>query len=379
MDTFMDKLAQRLNAQEIIKANVAAENGMTPAPQPQRSQDAEYEAAIRKLKETAEQCAQGAAALTQSTAKAEQSVAKTQELMEAGIDGIAENAVRTAESLNKLEAAVSRAEESLDKLEEAALRSAQTPAAPVVNAMPAAEAPDLSQARESAAKVEEGLEKISENADLIKENAVRTEQALSRMEDGFARTEEAAERMEGSSDRFEQMLHRMVENTVKTENTLGRMEESGTSAQQILGKIAENTVKAEDSMAKVDAGMSRMDENMSRMEELLSSGIAKIESMQAQGGSWNTEELQALLEELKKAQAEQFEQLSDHVHKEDVKVYRNVQAAMVDENGKQNEAIAKNISSMSGKLGAVLGVSAVALLASVAGLVFQILVYLHII
>lgn len=330
MDTFMDKLAQRLNAQEIIKANVAADSMETTA-QPPRRQDAEYDAVIRKLKETAEQYAQGASALTESTLKAEQSMAKTQELMEAGIGGIAENAVRTAESLNKLEAVVNRAESSLGRLEEAAF-SAGAAEKSTVN-----EEQGFTKAEENAIRVEENLIKITENA-------IKTEQAMSRMENG--------------ADRAEQILGRIAENAVKTEDTLGRMEENASRAQQVLGKINENTTK---------------------VEELLAASIAKIEEMQSQGGSQNTEELQTLLSELKQVQAEQFEQLSDHVHKESVKVYRNVQAAVVEENGKQNDATAKSISSLSGKLGAILGISAVALLASVGGLVFQILVYLNII
>ena len=74
-----------------------------------------------------------------------------------------------------------------------------------------------------------------------------------------------------------------------------------------------------------------------------------------------------------------LDQLSEHVHKENVKVYRNVQAVVVDETTKATDTLGKTVKSLSGKLTAVLTISIVALLASVAGLVFQILVYLHII
>lgn len=352
MDTFMDKLAQRLNAQEIINANVAADNA-EPISQPaQQKQNAEYDVVIQKLKETAEQYAQGASALTASTVKAEQTIAKTQELMEAGIGGIAENAVRTAESLNKLEAVVVRAENSLGKLEAAALQPANA-AANTVN-----EVQDSGKAEENAARLEGSISKVEENA-------ARTEQVLTRMENAAGRTEQTLGRVGENVVRMQDTLGRMDENTAMTQQALSKMDENTAMTQQALSKMAENTVKTEESMAKV--------------EELLAASIAKIEEMQVQGGgSQNTEELQALLSELKQAQNEQFEQLSDHVHKENVKVYRNVQAAMVEENGKQNDATAKSIASLSGKLSAVLGVSAVALLAAVAGVVFQILVYLHI-
>lgn len=362
MDSFMDKLAQRLNAQEIIKANVAAESTETAA-QPPRGQNAEYDAVIQKLKDTADQYARGASALTESTARAEKAVAKTQELMEAGIDGIAENAVRTAESLNKLESVVTRAENSLGKLEDAVFKAGTSSVK---------EEQGFSKSEENAIRVEENLVKITENAlkseqvlSRMVENAVKTEDTLGRIEGGLGKTDQALSRIENASERAEQAIGRIGENAVKTEDVLGRMEENTTRTQQVLGKVTENAAKSE--------------ENMTKVEELLAEGIAKIEAMQVQGGSQNTEDLQALLSELKQVQAEQFEQLSDHVHKENVKVYRNVQAAVVEENGKQNDAIAKPVNALAGKLGAILGISAVALLASVAGLVFQILVYLNII
>ena len=71
--------------------------------------------------------------------------------------------------------------------------------------------------------------------------------------------------------------------------------------------------------------------------------------------------------------------MTDHVHKENVKVYRNVQAVVVDEAAKQNETTGRTLSSISGRIGGVMGISIAALLISIAGLVFQILVYLHII
>ena len=48
MDTFMDKLAQKLNAQEMIKANSAADAAELSRI---REQNAEYDALIQKIKE----------------------------------------------------------------------------------------------------------------------------------------------------------------------------------------------------------------------------------------------------------------------------------------------------------------------------------------
>lgn len=119
------------------------------------------------------------------------------------------------------------------------------------------------------------------------------------------------------------------------------------------------------------------DQNAAEIENLVASAMAKIEEIKA--GTKDTEDLKQILDELKKLQSEQYEQLTDHVHKENVKVYRNVQAVVVDEAAKQNETTGRTLSSISGRIGGVMGISIAALLISIAGLVFQILVYLHII
>ena len=73
---------------------------------------------------------------------------------------------------------------------------------------------------------------------------------------------------------------------------------------------------------------------------------------------------------------EKFSAAEENVHKECVKVYRNVQAVVMEESGKQGEALAEmsgKVNAMKGKLGFVLGISVVALVFSLAGAVLQLL------
>lgn len=176
---------------------------------------------------------------------------------------------------------------------------------------------------------------------------------------------EAAEtaRLKEQNAVYEEMLHKLQTSS----------EQNEASAQ----KLEAGVVKAEQNAQKVEQGAVKVEQNAAKIEELTAAAIAKIEEMQA--SAQNTEELTALLEELKKYQEEKFEQLTDHVHKENVKVYRNVQAVVIDEVAKGNEAAIKQQAAFSRKLGAVLGISIVALLVGAANLAFQILVYLHII
>lgn len=156
-----------------------------------------------------------------------------------------------------------------------------------------------------------------------------------------------------------------------------RLKEQNAVYEEMLHKLQTSSEQNEASAQKLEAEVVKAEQNTAKIEELTAAAIAKIEEMQA--SAQNTEELTELLDALKKLQEEKFEQLTDHVHKENVKVYRNVQAVVIDELAKGTEMAAKQQKAVSRKLGAVLGVSIVALLVGAANLAFQILVYLHII
>ena len=76
---------------------------------------------------------------------------------------------------------------------------------------------------------------------------------------------------------------------------------------------------------------------------------------------------------------EKLSTTEENVHKECVKVYRNVQAVVVEENEKQTEAIAAKVKeNLGGKLNGVLGVSIAAVVLTVADIVLHVLSILHI-
>lgn len=63
----------------------------------------------------------------------------------------------------------------------------------------------------------------------------------------------------------------------------------------------------------------------------------------------------------------------DHIHKENVKVYRNVQAVVVDELNKQTSELTSDFSRQNGRVTVAMIFSILAFLGSIAGIVFQIL------
>lgn len=326
MDTFMDKLVQRLNAQEVIRANTAAE---TAELSHVKEQNALYEEVLRQVREEGEKSALHVQRLEQSAARAEQS------------------AVRSMQSAERLEEELGRMEQDTDKLGRSVLRTEQN-----------TENFELSVAKAErvAEQIEQGKAQVEQSAALIGENAGRLEAVAERAGQGAAQIERSADKLEAAA--------------VRTEQGAAQVEHSAA-------QIEHSAAQIEQAAAQVERGADRVEQNAGRTEALIESAMAKLAELQAAGQ--NTEELNALLNALKEAQAERFDQLAEHMHRESVKVYRNVQAVVTDEASKQNEASGKNTSSVSGKLGAVLGISIIALLVSAAGLAFQVLVYLHII
>lgn len=105
-------------------------------------------------------------------------------------------------------------------------------------------------------------------------------------------------------------------------------------------------------------------------------------------------ELQDGIGKLQKIIEAQREGINDHVHKENVKVYRNVQAVVVEEGGKQSESIqnlAGLVEGMNAQIDAlraprktpgiqkaILGISIVTMLMAIGCVAFQVLLYLGI-
>lgn len=122
----------------------------------------------------------------------------------------------------------------------------------------------------------------------------------------------------------------------------------------------------------VEEGIQKLEATQVDYEEidrLMEESMAKLSEMQND---------RAAMDELEKSIGEKLESINENIHKECVKVYRNVQAVVVEENSKQTEGIVAEIKKMNGRLKAILGVSIAALIVALGGVAFQVLTYLHI-
>lgn len=115
-------------------------------------------------------------------------------------------------------------------------------------------------------------------------------------------------------------------------------------------------------------------ENVSEVQNVLKECIKKLEDMQeAEGQTTDNGETMA---EIRNLLEQKFQQSDDFIHKENVRVYRNVQAAFVEEMNKQTEAL-KNDQPKGGGNKALLPISVLILIGVIADITLQILSLLN--
>ena len=162
--------------------------------------------------------------------------------------------------------------------------------------------------------------------------------------------DEGAQKLDGAQVNGEE-INRLVEESIAK---IGAMQKDTESIEHIKAAL-------EKLNASLDAALEGQKNTLGEALEAQKSSVA------------------AVLEEQKTLLGTKLDDCNENVHKECVKVYRNVQAAVVEENEKQTEAIAKKVKSgLMGRLNGVLGVSIAALLVAAADIVLHVLSILHI-
>ena len=118
------------------------------------------------------------------------------------------------------------------------------------------------------------------------------------------------------------------------------------NAQELIkANMAAETARMEQLQSQVEAyealltDMRRVNtktvENTEQMKKVLQESLSKIAEVQS--ASDDEADIKQMFAELKQQMDETFQRSDDFIHKENVKVYRNVQAAMIEELSKQTE------------------------------------------
>lgn len=196
--------------------------------------------------------------------------------------------------------------------------------------------------------VEENMEKLNS---CLQTNAAQSEQ-LQRL---------LAERLESVDTH---LIERFEEADRKLGERLGNVN-------RIMGERLESVDKALDErLEDMDTALDRRLENMNVSMEQRFAGLdrtleEKLSQLDSKRGEEETESLQ-----------DKLLPITETVHKECVKVYRNVQAVILEESGKQTESLGnvnKDAQQAGKKLNKVFGISLAALLVSLVSAAIQIL------
>lgn len=266
MDMFMDKLAQKLTAQEIIKANTAAD---TEELNQLKGQVKDYSACLDRLEQLIEEISEKLSG-TRS------------------VDG---------ESINRIQAVL---EDRLDTMAKA----------------------------------------LTAQMEIFDKNNNTVMQQEAAQKDFFAQQRELTAQIKSLEEKQQEVLAGLKALTEVHQAAVQKMEKLEVGQQAVSGKIEE-----------VERGFAE-----------------KLEGLQK-------EESGAPLDE-------KIDAMEENVHKECVKVYRNVQAVVMEESAKQKEAVEeldKRVKESGGKMGLILGISIAALICSLAGTILQCLTIFNLI
>lgn len=192
--------------------------------------------------------------------------------------------------------------------------------------------------------------------------------------------DENAAGLKGASRETTAEIKRLVEESLAK---IRAIQQDASGLEKLGGQIGD--MKAQ--VNSVNGQLGNVDGQLGDMKVQVDSINGQLGSMSAQLGEAKgelvnkLEQLSVRLEEKPDENPgdgleERFTAVEENVHKECVKVYRNVQAVVMEESGKQGEALAEmseKLNAMKGRLGIVLGISVAALVFSLAGAVLQLL------
>lgn len=203
-----------------------------------------------------------------------------------------------------------------------------------------------------------------------------------------AETEEM-NRLKAQVEQYTACLNRMKE-------LCGEMEQSAVAVQERLDAVDTSSLgtslsvsleqqlqAARRDSAEISEGIRQLtDESIDKIHQIQQNATAmealqrKLETIQETITELATG--MDVQEDLPKILDEKNGDLMEHIHKEGVKIYRNVQASVQEETSKQAEGLAGEVKKLQGKVGAIQGISIVAMLAALAGVVLQVLTMLGI-
>ena len=326
MDNFTDKLAQKLSAQEMIKANAQAEaNEMRRL----QEQVAQYEAILQDMRKLNYKNSE----LTDKiNALVDESINKVQTSHAEGEEG--ENAEVSKQLSEEIITAIDEALSNFDSNFGSALNES------VNNTLLVPVGEMKQEVSGSVADIKQIAEDFKGSADDIRyaSDLVRS----------------SADDLKSSADAMNSSIEGIISSSEEIKNTTAELKNSNdelktsvkTSVDNALLAIRRENREIADHLEYIRSGIETIN-RPSEEEEMLKREEEERKLFEEQ----QKEEARLIKEEEdKRALQEMFKQSDDFVHKENVKVYRNVQAVVVDEFNNQTEGLTKHNRELYAKL-----------------------------
>ncbi|MBP5493913.1 MAG: hypothetical protein J6X97_02380 [Lachnospiraceae bacterium] len=326
MDNFTDKLAQKLSAQEMIKANAQAEaNEMRRL----QEQVAQYEAILQDMRKLNYKNSE----LTDKiNALVDESINKVQTSHAEGEEG--ENSEVSKQLSEEIITAIDEALSNFDSNFGSALNES------VNNTLLVPVGEMKQEVSGSVADIKQIAEDFKGSADDIRyaSDLVRS----------------SADDLKNSADAMNSSIEGIISSSEEIKNTTAELKNSNdelktsvkTSVDNALLAIRRENREIADHLEYIRSGIETIN-RPSEEEEMLKREEEERKLFEEQ----QKEEARLIKEEEdKRALQEMFKQSDDFVHKENVKVYRNVQAVVVDEFKNQTEGLTKHNRELYAKL-----------------------------
>ena len=326
MDNFTDKLAQKLSAQEMIKANAQAEaNEMRRL----QEQVAQYEAILQDMRKLNYKNSE----LTDKiNALVDESINKVQTSHAEGEEG--ENAEVSKQLSEEIITAIDEALSNFDSNFGSALNESVNNTLMVpVDAMKQEVTGSVADIKQIAEDFKGSADDIRYASDLVRSSA---------------------DDLKNSADVMNSSIEGIISSSEEIKNTTAELKNSNdelktsvkTSVDNALLAIRRENREIADHLEYIRSGIETIN-RPSEEEEMLKREEEERKLFEEQ----QKEEARLIKEEEdKRALQEMFKQSDDFVHKENVKVYRNVQAVVVDEFKNQTEGLTKHNRELYAKL-----------------------------
>lgn len=213
--------------------------------------------------------------------------------------------------------------------------------------------------------------------EMIKANSAADAEEMNKLKSTLEEYNECLEKMQ-----------KLIEDGVnKLDNARVDCGEVTRLAEESISRINDIQRESEELKRLINDKLEGIRVDSGEINRLVEVGITRINNVQRDTEVRMNDQVQTLLEDLKSKLAEKPDNLeelktllgekqeasNEHVHKESVKVYRNVQAVVVEENAKLTEATNTSLNDMGGKLNKINNFAIIALVLAAGSLAIQIL------